>query len=181
MDASLSAAVQKVMEGTLEVLLRGVAAPLLAKELEGSLSAPDVRDGALKAGCEVLRHGVAAPLLAEELEASLSVPDVRECALDAGLEALACGKLRPREAPFLCRPARLLPALRLGEGSVRPAQVASHACRGVHYLVSTTSCTPLAYLCEEIHSILRNTNKAVAHRACPSQSAWRTYRCWSCQ
>ena len=79
MDASLSAAVQKVMEGTLEVLLRGVAAPLLAEELEASRPVPDVRDGAL----------------------------------EAGLEALACGELRPREAPLLCRPARLLAALRL--------------------------------------------------------------------
>ena len=117
MDASLSAAVQKVMEGTLEVLLRGMAAPLLTEELEASLSVPDVRDGALDAGCEVLllQCCVAGPLLAEELEASLSKPDVREGALDAGLEALACGELRPRDPPFLCKcvPAWLLPALRL--------------------------------------------------------------------
>ena len=111
MDASLSAAVQKVMEGTLKVLLRGVTAPLLAEELEASLSLPDVRDGALDAGCEVLRRGVAAPLLAEKLEVSLSVPDVRDGALDAGFEEQACGELRPRDAPLVCMPARLLPAL----------------------------------------------------------------------
>ena len=101
------------MEGTLEVLLRGVAMPLLAEEEETSLSVPDVRDGALDAGLEMLLHNLAALLPAEELEASLSVPGVREGALDAGREALACSELRPREAPPLCGPARLLPALRL--------------------------------------------------------------------
>ena len=60
-DASLSAAVQKVMEGTLEVLLRGVAAPLLTEELEASLSVPDVREGALDAGLEALACGELRP------------------------------------------------------------------------------------------------------------------------
>ena len=60
-DASLSAGVQKVMDGTREVLLRGVVAPLLVEEVEASLSVPDVRDGALDAGFEVLVCGELRP------------------------------------------------------------------------------------------------------------------------
>ena len=49
------------MDGTLEVLLRGVAAPLLAEDVEASLSALDTREAALNAGLEVLACGELSP------------------------------------------------------------------------------------------------------------------------